>query len=61
MHPPNAICATLAVWVLGGVQIHAETVWQLEARAIPFDDSSPAVQIDYHALDHAEKHWLETA
>lgn len=34
----------------------AET-WSLEARAIPFDDASPAVPLAYHALDHAARPW----
>lgn len=32
-------------------------VWQLEARAIPFDDASPAVPLAYSALDHASRPW----
>ena len=32
-------------------------VWKLEARSIPFDDTSPAVPIDYIPLDHAAKPW----
>lgn len=32
-------------------------VWKLEARAVPFDDSSPAVPIDYEPLDRAAKPW----
>lgn len=32
-------------------------VWKLEARAVPFDDASPARPIDYVPLDHARKPW----
>ena len=32
-------------------------VWQLEARSIPFDDTSPAVAIDYVPLDRAARPW----
>lgn len=32
-------------------------VWQLEARAIPFDDSSAAIPVDYVPLDRATKPW----
>jgi periplasmic protein TorT len=32
-------------------------VWQLEARAIPFDDASAAVPVAYTAFDHASRPW----
>jgi protein TorT len=32
-------------------------VWQLEARAVPFDDASAAVPLSYTALDHAARPW----
>lgn len=31
--------------------------WNLEARAIPFDDASAAVPMTYTALDHAARPW----
>lgn len=34
----------------------AET-WNLEARSIAFDDSSPATPLTYSALDHAARPW----
>jgi protein TorT len=35
----------------------AQEVWALEARAIPFDDSSAAVPVDYVALERAQQPW----
>lgn len=35
----------------------AEEVWRLEARAVPFDDASAAVPIDYRPLDRAARPW----
>lgn len=32
-------------------------IWKLEARSVPFDDSSPAIPIDYVPLDHAARPW----
>ncbi len=32
-------------------------VWNLEARAIPFDDESPAVALEYTPLDRAARPW----
>ncbi len=46
--------AMLLVLVAG--QARAES-WQLEARSIPFDDSSPATPITYRALDRASQPW----
>ncbi len=45
--------------ILGSVlagPISAE-VWQLEARAIPFDDASAAIPLAYTALDRAARPW----
>lgn len=50
----GALVALLAG--LAGQGAAAET-WKLEARAVPFDDSSAAVPIDYVALDRAAKPW----
>ncbi|MFZ1470527.1 MAG: TMAO reductase system periplasmic protein TorT [Paracoccaceae bacterium] len=48
-----------AALVLGVVAAAAtaQEVWQLEARAVPFDDTSPGVQIDYQPLAHATRPW----
>lgn len=32
-------------------------VWQLEARAVPFDDASASVPLSYTPLDHATRPW----
>jgi protein TorT len=36
---------------------HAQDVWHLQARAIPFDDSSAGQPIGYEPLDRAERPW----
>ena len=48
--------AVLGAAVLAGPPAGAE-VWRLEARAVPFDDASAAVPIDYVPLDHAARPW----
>ena len=50
--------ALYAVFMLAGLAgpSHAE-VWQLEARAIPFDDASASVPVTYIAFDHASRPW----
>lgn len=52
-----ALCVTvgLALWPAGGS--HAEEAWPLQARAIPFDDSSPGKPIRYVPLERAERPW----
>ena len=50
----GALVALLAG--LAGQSLAAET-WKLEARAVPFDDTSAAVPIDYVPLDHATRPW----
>lgn len=35
----------------------ADEVWRLEARAVPFDDASAAVPMDYRPLDRAAQPW----
>lgn len=42
--------------VLCGAPSVAE-VWQVEARAVPFDDTSAAVPMAYEALDRAARPW----
>jgi periplasmic protein TorT len=51
----NALSAVLVMTSLAGGS-QAE-VWQLEARAIPFDDASAAVQVDYEPLERAARPW----
>ncbi len=51
----KALCAALVVTNLA-VPAGAE-VWNLEARAIPFDDASASVPMTYTALDHAARPW----
>ncbi len=51
----KALSAVLLVAGLVG-PARAE-IWELEARAIPFDDSSTAVPITYTPLDHASRPW----
>ena len=46
--------AVLAVGLAGAAPAE---VWQLEARAIPFDDASEAVPVAYTALEHAARPW----
>jgi periplasmic protein TorT len=50
----NALSAILMA-ALGGVA-QAED-WQLEARAVPFDDASAAVPLTYTPLGHAARPW----
>ncbi|OJY27920.1 MAG: TMAO reductase system periplasmic protein TorT [Rhodobacterales bacterium 65-51] len=47
----------LAGWLGASLPAIAETVWKLEARSFPFDDSSPAHPVNYHPLDHATRPW----
>lgn len=48
----------LAVWLaLAAGQAGAQELWQLEARAVPFDDSSAGVPLAYAPLDRAERPW----
>lgn len=35
----------------------AEEIWRLEARSIPFDDTSPGLPIDYQPLEKASRPW----
>lgn len=35
----------------------SQDLWKLEARAVPFDDTSPAVAVDYRPLARAEQPW----
>jgi periplasmic protein TorT len=51
----KALSAALVVAGLAGPAL-AE-VWQLEARAVPFDDASAAVPVAYRAFDHASRPW----
>jgi periplasmic protein TorT len=51
----KALSAALVVAGLAGPAL-AE-VWQLEARAVPFDDASAAVPLAYAAFDHATRPW----
>lgn len=48
---------TAAVLVAGLVAPARADVWQLEARAVPFDDASAAVPLTYTALDRAARPW----
>lgn len=48
---------TGAVLVAGLMAPARAEVWQLEARAVPFDDASAAVPLRYAALDHAARPW----
>lgn len=48
--------ATTAALLALSAPAHAE-VWQLEARALPFDDASAAVPLAYQALDRAARPW----
>lgn len=50
------LTAALLVGLSAGHPACAE-VWKLEARAIPFDDTSAAVPIDYLPLDRAARPW----
>lgn len=53
----HRICiAALVVTMSFGPPAAAET-WQLEARAVPFDDSSAAMPVDYAPLDRATRPW----
>lgn len=51
--------AMVATMLLAGLvgPATAEVVWQLEARAVPFDDASASVPLAYAALDHAARPW----
>jgi protein TorT len=51
--------ALLASIILVGLTdpVTAEEVWQLEARAVPFDDASASVTLSYTPLDHATRPW----
>ncbi len=50
--------ALVAAILLAGLtgSLRAE-VWQLEARAVPFDDASASVPLTYAALDRATRPW----
>lgn len=48
---------TAAVLVAGLIAPARAEVWQLEARAVPFDDASAAVPLTYTALDRAARPW----
>ena len=43
--------------ILGLADCALAEIWKLEARSVPFDDSSAAVPIDYTPLDHAARPW----
>ena len=51
--------AMVAAILVGGLlaDVARAEIWKLEARSVPFDDSSPAVPIDYIPIDHAAKPW----
>ncbi|MCU0903569.1 MAG: TMAO reductase system periplasmic protein TorT [Tabrizicola sp.] len=50
--------AVLAATLIAALAKAAQAdVWQLEARAVPFDDASPAVTLSYTPLDHAARPW----
>ncbi len=46
----------LVTALFGGPSATAE-IWQLEARTVPFDDSSAAVPVDYVPLHRATRPW----
>ena len=46
----------LILWAHLAASAGAE-VWQLETRAVPFDDASPAVALDYAPLTRAARPW----
>jgi periplasmic protein TorT len=48
------LAAILGAGLVGPVQAE---IWQLEARAVAFDDTSAAVPMRYTALDHAARPW----
>lgn len=50
--------AVAAAMLMGGLALSARAeTWPLEARAVPFDDTSAAVPLDYTPLDHAARPW----
>jgi protein TorT len=49
--------ALAAAFVAFATPAISDEVWALEARAVPFDDASPAIPIDYVPLDRAEQPW----
>jgi protein TorT len=50
--------AVSAAFLVAGLAAPAPAeVWQLEARAVPFDDASAAVPLTYTALEHASRPW----
>jgi periplasmic protein TorT len=49
--------ATLAAFMAALAGPAPADVWQLEARAVPFDDASPSVPLAYTPLDHAARPW----
>ena len=50
--------AVAAAILMAGLALSARgETWPLEARAVPFDDTSAAVPLDYTPLDHAARPW----
>lgn len=43
--------------LLASAPAAAQDIWKLEARAVPFDDTSAAVPIDYRPLERAARPW----
>lgn len=54
---PCLLSATLAASLGLAAPAHAEETWPLEARSIPFDDTSTGRLIDYQPLQKASRNW----
>ena len=53
----SAVTAVLGLCAVLVSPLQAEEPWPLEARSIPFDDTSPGVLIDYPPLQKASRNW----
>lgn len=52
-----ASAVLVASTLLAGSALAELAIWPLEARQVPFDDTSAAAEIDYVPLDRAEQPW----